>query len=145
MALLVADRAREQPGDIGLRDDRVALTWAELNGLLNRVANGLHRLELGADRRIAVYAENAVETVVAHLGGLLAGASSVPVNFHLTTEEVAYILKDSGAAVVFVGPETAERGISTPAPVVKRHSLSRLFARPEHATDAYSSRFRHQA
>ena len=68
MALLVADRAREQPGDIGLRDDRVALTWAELNGLLNRVANGLHRLELGADRRIAVYAENAVETVVAHLG-----------------------------------------------------------------------------
>ena len=115
MALLVADRAREQPGEVGLRDDRVALTWPELNGLLNRVANGLHQLDLGPQRRVAVYAENAVETVVAHLGALLAGASSVPVNFHLTTDEVAYILADSGAAVVFVGPETAERGIEAAA------------------------------
>ena len=37
---------------------------------------------------------------------LLAGASTVPVNFHLNADEVAYILADSGARVLFVGPET---------------------------------------
>ncbi len=115
MALVVADRARERPDEVALRDDEVALRWGELDDGLNRVANGLHALDLGPTRRIAVFAENAVETVLAHLGGLLAGVSTVPVNFHLTAEEVVFILSDSGAAAVFVGPETAERGIAAAA------------------------------
>jgi long-chain acyl-CoA synthetase len=79
MALIAADRARERPDEVALRDDRVALGWAEVNATLDRVANGLHALDLGPNRRVAVYAENAVEVVLAHLGALLAGASSVPV------------------------------------------------------------------
>ena len=94
-----------------MRDDRVALRWADVDDLLNRVANALHSLDLGPQRRIAVYAENSAETVLAHLGGLLAGASTVPVNFHLNVDELAYILSDSQAAVLFVGPENLERGL----------------------------------
>ncbi|MEX0846933.1 MAG: AMP-binding protein [Ilumatobacteraceae bacterium] len=111
MALIAADRARERPDEVALRDDRVALGWADVNATLDRVANGLHALDLGPNRRVAVYAENAVEVVLAHLGALLAGASSVPVNFHLTADEAAYILRDSGAQVLFVGPENLDRGI----------------------------------
>ncbi len=85
--------------------------WAEVDETLNRVANGLLGLDLGPDHRIAVFAENAIETAMANLGGLLAGASVVPVNFHLTADEVAYILQDSGARVVFVDAATAERGV----------------------------------
>ena len=48
--------------------------------------------------------------MLAHLAGCLAGCSTVPVNFHLSTEEVAYILADSDSKVLFVSPETAERG-----------------------------------
>ena len=66
---------------------------------LNRVANGLRALDLGPARRVAVFAENTAETVLAHLGGLLAGASTVPANFHLNAEELAYILEDSGTRV----------------------------------------------
>ena len=36
-------------------------------------------------------------------------------NFHLTAEEVAYILSDSEARILFVGPETAERGLAAAA------------------------------
>ena len=115
MALTTAQRAVERPDEIALRDDLVALSWAEVDDLLNRVANGLHALDLGPARRVAVYAENAAETVLAHLGGLLAGASTVPVNFHLGVDEVAYILADSKATVVFVGPETVERGLAAAA------------------------------
>jgi long-chain acyl-CoA synthetase len=102
--------AAERPEEIALRDERQALRWADVDEVLNRVANGLMALDLGPDRRIAVFAENAAETALANLGGLIAGASVVPVNFHLTADEVAYILEDSGARVLFVGPETAERG-----------------------------------
>jgi len=97
---------------IALRDARVELSWQQLDDTLSRFANRLQAEPLGERRRIAVFAENAVETGMANLGGLLAGASVVPVNFHLTAEEAAYILQDSGAAVLFVGPETAERGVA---------------------------------
>jgi long-chain acyl-CoA synthetase len=111
MALVARDRAVERPHEIALRDDRVALTWGEVNEALNRVANALHAVDLGPARRVAVYAENSVETVLAHLGGLLAGVSTVPVNFHLTPDETSFILRDSKSQVLFVGPENLERGI----------------------------------
>ena len=115
MALVAADRARERPDEIALRDDRIALRWADVNELLDRVANALHALDLGPQRRVAVFAENSAETVLAHLGSLLAGASSVPVNFHLNADELAYILRDSGTTVLFVGPENLERGVEAAA------------------------------
>jgi acyl-CoA synthetase (AMP-forming)/AMP-acid ligase II len=112
MVVVAAERARARPDEIALRDDTRALPWAEVDEVLNRVVNGLDTLDLGPARRVAVLAENSVETVLAHLGGLLAGASTVPVNFHLNSDEVAYILQDSGARVLFVGPETAEVGVA---------------------------------
>jgi long-chain acyl-CoA synthetase len=110
MALGASTMARERPEEVALRDDRVALRWAEVDELLNRVVNALDRLDLGEAHRVAVFAENGAETLLAHLGGLLAGASTVPVNFHLNAEEVAYILRDSASRVVFVSPETLEVG-----------------------------------
>lgn len=107
--------AEARPGEIALDDGRARIGWAELDDQLNRVANALLGLDLGPDRRVAVFAENASETAIAHIGGLLAGASTVPCNFHLTAPELAYILSDSGARVLFVGPETLERGLEAAA------------------------------
>jgi long-chain acyl-CoA synthetase len=112
MALTASRLAVERPDEVALRDDRVALGWAEVDEALNRVANGANAMDLGPHRRYAVFAENSAETVLAHLGGLLAGVSTVPANFHLNAEELAYILSDSGAAALFVGPETASTGLA---------------------------------
>jgi len=111
-----AELARDRPHQIALRDQDQTLGWAEVDEILNRVANQLGpSVDLGPDRRLAVFAENAAETALAHLGGLLAGASTVPVNFHLTAEEAAFILADSGARLLFVGPDTVERGLAAAA------------------------------
>ncbi len=110
MVAFAARLAEERPDEVALRDSDRALSWADLDDALNRAANALLTFDLGPDHRIAVFAENSVETAIAHMGGLIGGASSVPVNFHLTADEVAYILEDSDTRVLFVGPETAERG-----------------------------------
>jgi len=107
--------AEERPEEVALRDQKAALRWADVGDVLNRVANKVRSAELGPTRRVAVYAENANETALAHLGGLLGGASTVPVNFHLTADETAYIIGDSGSRIVFVGPETAQRGLRAAA------------------------------
>jgi long-chain acyl-CoA synthetase len=120
MPRFAKQRATENPDGFALvdvtADGAHEMTWAEVDDALNRCASRLLAAgaagELGAEQRIAVYAEKAAETALAHLGGLLAGASSVPVNFHLTAEEAEYIFSDSTSGIVFVGPETAERGLA---------------------------------
>ena len=110
MTTFAARLAVERPEEIALRDDHQTLKWSDVDDVLNRAVNALLGMDLGPDRRMAVFAENAAETALANLSGLLAGVSVVPVNFHLTAEEVAYILSDSGARVLFVDGATAERG-----------------------------------
>jgi long-chain acyl-CoA synthetase len=102
--------------EVALRDDSgAALTWRELDALLNRAVNALLARDLGPDRRVAVFAENSATTIVAYLTEILAGCSGVPINYHLRAEECAYILKDSGAALMFVGPETVDAGVEAAA------------------------------
>ena len=116
MPRFATERAQKDPTAFALADGGRELTWADVGEALNRCANLLlaqgEAGRLGSARRIAVFAENAAETALAHLGGLLAGASTVPVNFHLTAGEAAYILADSQSRILFVGPGTAERGIA---------------------------------
>ena len=112
MPLFAHQLADERPDEIALRDHLVAMRWTDVDDALDRVANALGNLDLGPAKRVAVYAENAAQTALAHLGALLGGASTVPVNFHLTADETAYILDDSESKVLFVGPETLERGVA---------------------------------
>src|SRR5947208_14225003 len=79
---------------------------AELDGLVGRAVTAIDRLGLDG-RRLAVMGENSADTLVAHLGALSAGVSSVPVPRYLGVEEVAYILADSGAGAVLCSDATA--------------------------------------
>ena len=103
-------KALADPTGFALAEADRLLNWSDVDSALNRCASRLLEADLGPHRRVAVFAENAPETALAHLGALIAGASSVPMNFHLTAAEAAYMLEDSGARVLFVGPETVERG-----------------------------------
>ncbi len=111
MPVFASDLARERPKEVAVRDPNRAFTWAQVGDILNRAANNALSADLGSMRRVAVFAENAAETAFSHLGCLLGSASTVPVNFHLTAEEAAYILVDSESRILFVGPETLERGV----------------------------------
>ena len=82
MAVVLREFAASHPTDVGVRDGRTALTWPQLNTLVNKIVNAINASDLGPSRRVAVFAENSVETALAHLCTLHAGGSSVPVNFH---------------------------------------------------------------
>ena len=46
MSLAAARKAKETPDEIALADERQAISWSELDGVLNRATNKL--LEFGA-------------------------------------------------------------------------------------------------
>lgn len=115
MSIAAAEKARLTPDAMAMADERTTLSWRALDPMLNRAVNALIAGPGRAGARIAVFAPNSVEAAFTYLAGLHAGLSSVPVNFHFTADEVSYILKDSGATTLFVGPESAAIGLEAAA------------------------------
>lgn len=73
-SIAFSEQIAENPDGLALADERSRVSWSEADDVVTRAANGLLGLDLGADRRIAIFAENSIETVLAHIAGILAGA-----------------------------------------------------------------------
>lgn len=101
----VLDVAAARADELAIDDLTRRRTWAELVDRSVRTGR-LLRDELGVapGARAAMVMGNRVEFLELQLGALLAGVWLTPVNWHLAPDEVAFILADSGAEVVFVDP-----------------------------------------
>ena len=102
-------RAGSDPGGWAIRSDvHGDATWREVADVTLRVAAVLRARDLGPARRVLVVAGNRPSTVIAHAACTLGGASSVPVNSHLTAGEIEYIAAECGARVAFVDSVTED-------------------------------------
>ena len=82
-------------------DGALTLTYAELGMQAERVARGLIALGVAADDRVAIWAPNRAEWIVAACGVHMAGAVLVPINTRMKGPEAADILERSRAGVLF--------------------------------------------
>ncbi len=82
------------------------LTWGELNTRCNRVANRLLDAGAGKPASVALLMNNAAQTAVVLLGIMKSGACVVPISTMLRPAQVASLLVDSGASVVFADAGT---------------------------------------
>jgi long-chain acyl-CoA synthetase len=98
------ESARQFPEKIALeiqRQDRTeSLTFAELQGMAESVGSWLAgRVE--RDARVAILAANHPRWVAAYLGIICAGRVAVPLDTAFHADQVAKLLKDSGASILF--------------------------------------------
>ena len=99
------ERAELVYGDrIGVIDepDQPATSWGELTyarmaDLARAQAAGLDALGVGQGERVAVVSHNSARLLTSFFGVSAWGRILVPVNFRLAAEEVAYIVRHSGA------------------------------------------------
>ncbi|HEX6487845.1 MAG TPA: AMP-binding protein [Candidatus Dormibacteraeota bacterium] len=102
---LLATHALRQPEKAALiRGDEV-VTFKQLDERATRAANALLALGIQPGDRAAGMGFNSVEGAVLGSGLRRAGGIGVPVNYRLRGEELAYVLNDSGARVIWAGPE----------------------------------------
>jgi long-chain acyl-CoA synthetase len=98
------------------RDDRVVvmhrrpIQWISISSSdlyqnVVGVARTLREWGICTGDRVAILSENRPEWTIADFACLLIGAVVVPVYTTLTGEQTAYILRDSGARVIFVSTE----------------------------------------
>jgi malonyl-CoA/methylmalonyl-CoA synthetase len=76
------------------------LTYGELAGAAARLVP-----ELARANRVAIWATPTIETAVAMVGALTAGATVIPLNPKIGERELAHILADSEPDLVLTGPD----------------------------------------
>jgi long-chain acyl-CoA synthetase len=85
-------------------------SFAKVNANANRIARLLRRAGLQAGDAVALVASNRAEFVEVLAATLRAGFRLTPVNWHLTADEIAYILNDCEARAVFCEARIAACG-----------------------------------
>ena len=94
--------AREHPQRAALISGSRQISYGELDDRARRVATGLLALQLPGQSRIAILCANRPEFFEIWQGASLAGHVLTPVNTRLAPREIAFILGDSQARVLFI-------------------------------------------
>jgi acyl-CoA synthetase (AMP-forming)/AMP-acid ligase II len=102
---VLASYAAQQPERPALIEGERALTWRTFVDDRNRAAQALLRLGLRPGEHAAMYALNSLEVVLVSAAIRAVGAIAVPINHRLADEEVAWIVDDADAAMLFIGDE----------------------------------------
>src|SRR5580658_3108785 len=92
-------------GEQGPRD----FTFAQLDTKANGVARALAKRGLQRGDGVALLSANCAEYIAAYYGIMRAGFVAVPVNFKFPRDTIHFIIRDSGAKLVFCeAPRAAE-------------------------------------
>ncbi len=82
-----------------------ALTYDELELLVNRLGHGLKRLGVQPGDRVLFLLKDSAELVAAYLATMKIGAVAVALNIRASADDLHFFVTDSDAAVLFVDAE----------------------------------------
>jgi len=100
--------------DLGGDQSPREFTFAQLDAMANGVARALAKRGLKRGDRIALLSTNRAEYIAAYYGIMRSGFVAVPVNFKFPRETIHFIIRDSGAKLVFCD---APRAADCPADI----------------------------
>lgn len=90
-----------------------ALTFRELDRASIALARVLRANGLGFEDKVAILMENCLEYFVAMWAIRRAGMYIVPVNWHLTSDEVMHIVTNSGARAIITTPKLVDQAAAS--------------------------------
>jgi len=100
-AFRITSRQRADEVAVRTKDDAVRLTWAELRDRVDAVAGGLSRLGVRRGDSVALMLSNRPEFSVCDLAAMMCGAASFSIYQTYTPDQIAYVVGDAEAGVVF--------------------------------------------
>jgi HIP---CoA ligase len=98
---VVADAAAAYGQRLAITDGEVQLTYAELDAARVRAARAFVAAGLEKGERIAIWAPNIYQWIIAAIGAQSVGGVLVPLNTRYKGAEAGYILRSSGARMLF--------------------------------------------
>ncbi|MGA9380077.1 MAG: amino acid adenylation domain-containing protein, partial [Phormidium sp.] len=106
---LFEEQCLRTPEAVALVFELQKLTYRELNGRANQLANYLHSLGTQRDKPVGICLERSIEMVVVLLGILKAGGAYLPLDPEYPTERLCFMLEDSQVSVVVTQQRLLEK------------------------------------
>ena len=113
-----------------------------------RIASGLQKLGVKQGDSVAILMRNDIAFIEAAYAAMRLGAYGVPVNWHFKPEEINYVLKDSGSAVLIAHADMLHQlreaipegvtalSVPTPPEIIANYKIDPdLLATPDFAID----------
>jgi long-chain acyl-CoA synthetase len=97
----VEDHSKSFPNHPAIIFEQTCLTYSELNDRANRIKNALDAHGIKRGDRVALYLPNIPEFAVCYLAVMKAGGIAVSINSMFKSDEVKYVINDSGAKIIF--------------------------------------------
>ena len=108
----VQERLAERGDDLAIVDEFGQWTWRQFNERVNRLLDGLRGLGLGLGHTMCIVGNNRHEWLEAFSAASNMGLVVVPVNWHFSADEIAYVLENSGADAIVADAEFAEAALA---------------------------------
>ena len=118
MAWLIHAHAHNQPQRIALDDGDERFTWAETASLVNRIATQLQAEGLEKGQAVSILGTTSARYALVYLAAIVAGGCAAPLTTSAAPNQLAAMMRDSGAAHLFIDAtkrtELIDSGISLP-------------------------------
>jgi len=107
LAVMIAQSCRHYGDRVAMRSKSgqtwQAITYRELGQRIQQIAAALVRMGVQAGDRVGIFSQNRAEWAIADFGILSIDAVTVPIYATNTASQTAYIVRDAGLQVLFVG------------------------------------------
>ena len=106
----IADNARRWPDRLATVDIHSGRrhSYAQMDHRVARIAGHLHGLGIAKGDRVAMLSMNSIDMLDVQFACWRIGACYTPLNFRLTAHELAFMVSDSGARVLFYDTDLSE-------------------------------------
>ncbi|MEC1920653.1 plipastatin non-ribosomal peptide synthetase PpsC [Bacillus subtilis] len=102
-------QAEQTPNAVAIVSDTQVFTYEDLNSWANQIASVLQIKGVGPDSVVALLTGRTPELIAGMLGILKAGGAYLPIDSNLPVERIAYMLSDSGAALLLQSEKTEKQ------------------------------------
>ena len=102
------DRVAQHGDELALIDEFGSWTWREYDARLDRLVHGMRGLGIGLGHTLALLGNNRHEWCEVMSACTVSGVVTVPVNWHFSVDEIAYVLENSGATAIVADAEFAD-------------------------------------
>ena len=110
--MAIAAHAARKPNRTAVTDQKdQSLTWSQLNSQANQLVNYWRSLGLGINDGVALLCSNRVEFTVVFMAAFRSGIRVTPINWHLTGEEIGYIIDNCDASIFLADALFADKAI----------------------------------
>lgn len=133
IAQLFAEQVEKTPAHIALEFQNQSLTYRELDGRVNQLANCLRARGIKPGVPVGIYLEHSPETVIALLGVLKAGGFYVPFDTAHPRARLDFMLSDTATPLVLTqehlreklsGSDTEIMGVDTEWPAIANENAT---------------------